>query len=64
MTEEETYDTEPEITTQLTVPSDATQKTLIAFEGTMLPSKTELAFAHKGKFDLYTVTNFSFADLA
>lgn len=30
----------------------------------MLPSKTELAFAAKGKFDIYTITNFSFADLA
>lgn len=34
------------------------------FEGTMLPSKAELSFAKKAKFDLYTVTNFSFADLA
>lgn len=30
----------------------------------MLPTKTELRFAAKGKFDLYTVTNLSFMDLA
>ena len=30
----------------------------------MLPSKSELSFAKKGKFDLYTITNLSFMDLA
>ena len=30
----------------------------------MLPSKTELIFAKKGKFDLYTITNLSFMDIA
>jgi len=43
---------------------DAICKTLIGYEGIMLPSKTELNFAKKGKFDLYTLTNLSFMDLA
>lgn len=30
----------------------------------MLPSKSELNFAKKGHFDLYTITNLSFMDLA
>jgi hypothetical protein len=30
----------------------------------MLPTKTELNFARKGNFDLYTITNLSFMDLA
>lgn len=30
----------------------------------MLPSKTELNLAKKAKFDLYTITNFSFMELA
>lgn len=30
----------------------------------MLPSRTELKYAAKGNFDLYTVTNISFMDLA
>lgn len=30
----------------------------------MLPSKTELKFAAKGSFDLYTITNVSFMDIA
>jgi hypothetical protein len=41
-----------------------TFKTLIGYEGIMLPSKTELNFAKRGKFDLYTLTNLSFMDLA
>lgn len=39
-------------------------KTLFVAEGCMLPSKSELAMARKGKFDLYTITNMSFMDLA
>jgi len=38
--------------------------TLISYEGAMLPSKTELEYAKKASIDLYTTTNFSFADLA
>lgn len=30
----------------------------------MLPSKTEVKLAEKSKFDLFTITNFSFCDLA
>jgi hypothetical protein len=30
----------------------------------MLPSKSELFMAKKGNFDLYTITNLSFMDLA
>jgi hypothetical protein len=62
LTEVGVYDNEPEIVTAMNgVDGD---KTLMVFEGTMLPSKAELSLAKKGKFDLYTVTNFSFADLA
>ncbi len=39
-------------------------KTLLGSEGNMLPSKTELNFAKKAKFDLYTITNLSFLDIA
>ena len=39
-------------------------KTLIGLEGATLPTKSELIFAKKGKFDLYTITNLSFMDLA
>jgi hypothetical protein len=30
----------------------------------MLPTKSELRFAKKGQFDLYTLTNLSFMDIA
>ena len=30
----------------------------------MLPTKSELKMAEKGKFDLYTITNLSFIDIA
>ena len=33
-------------------------------EGNLLPSKTELILAKKGQFDLYTITNMSFMDIA
>ncbi|CDW84928.1 purine nucleoside phosphorylase [Stylonychia lemnae] len=59
LTEDEGYDTLPEPT----LDSNSTLS-LIAFEGTMLPSKTELKFAQKAGIDLYTTTNFSFADQA
>ena len=39
-------------------------KTIFASEGCMLPTKTELRYAEKSKLDLYTITNFSFMDLA
>ena len=39
-------------------------KSLYVAEGPMLPTATELNFANKCKFDLYTLTNLSFADLA
>ena len=39
-------------------------KSLYVAEGPMLPTATELNFAKKCKFDLYTLTNLSFADLA
>jgi hypothetical protein len=42
----------------------ASSKTLFAAEGCMLPSKSELNMAKKGKIDLYTITNMSFMDLA
>lgn len=38
--------------------------TLFASEGSTLPSKTELNWAKICKFDLYTITNMGFADLA
>lgn len=38
--------------------------TLYCAEGCMLPSKTELKMTAKGKFDLYTITNMSFMDIA
>lgn len=40
------------------------KKLFISEGGSTLPSKTELKFAEKAKFDLYTITNFSFMDLA
>jgi hypothetical protein len=39
-------------------------KTLYGSEGCMLPSVSELKLAEKGKFDIYTVTNLSFMDIA
>lgn len=60
LTEEEVYDQETEIKSD----DDDKSLTLIAFEGTMLPSKTELQLAKKASFYLYTTTNLSFADLA
>ena len=39
-------------------------KALFASEGNLLPSKTELNLAKKAKFDLYTITNVSFMELA
>ncbi len=38
--------------------------TLFASEGSTLPSKTELNWAKVCNFDLYTITNMAFADLA
>ena len=43
--------------------SDST-KTLFGTEGAMLPTRSEINFAKKTKFDLYTITNLSFMDLA
>ena len=43
---------------------DESYKTLIGYEGAMLPSTTELNLAKRGCFDLYTITNISFMDLA
>jgi len=59
-------DTETEIADQLNVSDDylKTTKTLFISEGSMLPSRTEVKLAEKSKFDLYTITNFSFSDLA
>jgi hypothetical protein len=44
--------------------SDSFTKSLFVSEGLLLPSKTELAMAAKCKFDLFTITNFSFMDIA
>jgi hypothetical protein len=63
---EENLDCQHDIDSQLIVNPDdiTTTKTLFASEGCMLPSKSELKFANKGKFDLFTITNLSFMDLA
>jgi hypothetical protein len=37
---------------------------LFVSEGNLLPSQTELSLAKKAKFDLYTITNLSFMDIA
>jgi hypothetical protein len=37
---------------------------LIITDGNLLPSKTELNFSKKAGFDLFTLTNFSFMDIA
>lgn len=42
----------------------ASTKTLYGSEGCMLPSNSELKLAEKGKFDIYTITNLSFMDIA
>lgn len=39
-------------------------KSLFISEGNLLPSKTELQMAEKCKFDLYTITNLSFSEIA
>lgn len=39
-------------------------KILYGAEGLMLPAKAELSMAAKSKFDLFTITNLSFWDLA
>lgn len=39
-------------------------RSLFVSEGNLLPSKTELSLARKAKFELYTITNLSFMDLA
>lgn len=33
-------------------------------DGNLIPSKTELNFAKKAGFDIFTLTNFSFMDIA
>ena len=55
-----------EIPDQLNVSEEdlKTSKTLFISEGAMLPSKTEVKLAEKSNFDLFTITNFSFSDLA
>jgi hypothetical protein len=66
MTEESTLTSEEDIESLLVATPDDLEstKTLIGFEGAMLPTNTELKFAKKGSFDLYTITNLSFMDLA
>ncbi len=44
--------------------SEQAGSSLIAYEGPMMPTKTELKLAQKCNFDFYTITNFSFMDLA
>ena len=39
-------------------------KSLIIFEGPMMPTKTEVRLCEKCGFDMYAVTNFSFMDIA
>lgn len=64
-TEECTYENDEDIESLFVAKEGESQsKTLFGFEGCMLPSKTEIRFAKKGKFDLYTITNLSFMDLA
>lgn len=55
-----------DIESQLNVSPDTIEgtKTLFGSEGSLLPSKTEMKYAAKGRFDLYTLTNISFMDLA
>ena len=49
----------------VTLPShQAEDKSLIIFEGPTFPTKTELNLATICYFDLFTLTNFSFMDLA
>jgi len=38
-------------------------RTLIAYEGIMLPTQSEVRFMQKCKFDFYTITNMAFMDL-
>jgi len=50
---------------EVPLPSELKEaKTLFVAEGGLLPSKTEIAMATKSKFDLFTITNLSVADLA
>jgi hypothetical protein len=63
---EKDLELEPEIENQFLPTEEDLKDTKFLFvsEGNLLPSKTELNFAKKCKFDLYTITNFSFMDLA
>lgn len=51
---------------QISLPDEETQnaKTLFVSEGNLLPSTTEINLAKKGRFDLYTITNMSFMEIA
>ena len=49
---------------QITAEEHKDGKYLFVSEGNMLPSKTELQLAKKGKFDLYTITNLSVMEIA
>lgn len=63
---EKNLEFEPEIENHLRPSEEDLKDTKFLFvsEGNLLPSRTELNFAKKSKFDLYTITNFSFMDLA
>ena len=49
---------------ELTYTAVEGKKLFVSEGGSTLPSKPELKYAENAKFDLYTVTNFSFMDLA
>lgn len=42
----------------------ATQRSLLAFEGAMLPTDIELNLAAKSQFDVFTITNFAGVEIA
>lgn len=48
----------------LNQPQDEGEKSLYISEGCMLPTHSELNLARKAQFELFTVTNFSFMDIA
>lgn len=57
-------DYHPEVGKQISYEECKEAKSLFVSEGNLLPSKTEIGLAKKAKFDLYTITNLSFMDLA
>jgi hypothetical protein len=52
-----------DIALELSAPKDG-EKTLFGFEGSMLPSRTELNLPKKADVDFWSITNLSFMDIA